>query len=710
MKNLDRQSIAELNERQAPTTSEDMADPGIGDVYDSYNQYMANEGRSDSEANLMESSIDQALTDYALTAGTSTRMGLRMKRYSTGWGYEQKRDYLKKFEDQINKAKKDNPSLQSYTDILTKNTQMTEPVREQAMTDFANARGFANLGMVGATARQVITDPLILQTLPFGGEAIGGSLMANAWKAFKIEAGIALASETVIQKKVYDWKNDISSPYSVEEAATNVFTAMVGAGLIRSAGSMVIDAVSMRAAAKIKRAEGGKAAEMEADIMERHADDVEDGGADVDSHFNAIDQAINDLETGRPTDQVGPTYKDTVEISPLESRAYDTIREGEVIPEFKRGAPVSIADMPDVIKKQTETDFKVVQMERSLDDIYKLAQKNQTILTQASVRIVSDIGAENIAFISPGIKGKRRAIEKLDKYEKPGEMTDIVRGGFIVNTPEAAQQVLKQVSKKFEVLDEGLNITPAGYVDRKLLVRFKDGSVGEVQLWEPHMLVAKEGKEAFKHIPKRLIDKSQKVPAKGKTGHDLYEKQRSLEKNNVVEAKDRAEWNSLNKEMQDLYSDANKLANRDWKTLIDTRRPDSKISEGEAAIQPSLADLSTKPRKEPSAGSETTAGRLSQSTQDLTSDDLKGVFISDSIAKSDKINQEKYFDGPIDPEIAAREAALDREIYNQDLDIPIGETVVDGKIVPEIKGTKEIYDEIEAKANVMNELEGCLLG
>lgn len=709
MKNFDSQSIKELNEPMRPTTAEDLADPGIGDVYESYNKYMANEGRSDSEANLMEASIDQALTDYAKTADKTTRIGLRMKRYSTGWGYEQKRDYLKKFEDQINKAKKDNPHLQSYTDIIKKNADIVGPEREKAMQDFSNARGFANLGMVGATARQVMTDPMVLYTLPLGGSATGGTLMANAWKAFKIEAGIALASETAIQKKVYDWKKDLNSPYSVEEAALNVVTAMVGAGVIRAGGSMAVDAVQLRSAAKIKRAEGGKTAETEADILERHADDIEQSGGNFNGHADALDQTISDLENG-VTSSVSKVDEDILRVTPVESRAYDTIRETEVAPEFKRGSPVSIADMPATIKKQAETDFKVVQMERSLDDIYKLAQKNQTILSQASDRIANDIGGDNVAFISPGVKGKERAIEKLDKYDKPGEMTDIMRGGFVVNTPEAAEQILKQVSKKFEVLDEGWNVTPGGYADRKLLVRFKDGSVGEVQLWEPHMLIAKEGRKVLKDIPKKLIDKDQKIPAKGKTGHDLYEKQRSLETNNVVEAKDRAEWDRLNNEMNELYSDASKLANRDWKTLIDMRRPDSKISEGEADIQPASADLSTKPRKEPSAGSETTAGRLSQSNQDLTSDDLKGVSIGESIARSDKINQDKYFDKPVSPEVAAREAALDREIYNQDLDIPVGETVVDGKIVPEIKGTKEIYDDIDAQANALKELEGCLLG
>jgi len=32
-----------------------------------------------------------------------------------------------------------------------------------------------------------------------------------------------------------------------------------------------------------------------------------------------------------------------------------------------------------------------------------------------------------------------------------------------------------------------------GYVNRKVLVRFEDGTIGEIQLWAPHMPTAKDG-------------------------------------------------------------------------------------------------------------------------------------------------------------------------------------------------------------------------
>lgn len=45
----------------------------------------------------------------------------------------------------------------------------------------------------------------------------------------------------------------------------------------------------------------------------------------------------------------------------------------------------------------------------------------------------------------------------------------------------------------FDVLDEGWTQSPTGYVDRKVLIRFDGGTIGEVQIWEPQMLAAKSG-------------------------------------------------------------------------------------------------------------------------------------------------------------------------------------------------------------------------
>ena len=71
-------------------------------------------------------------------------------------------------------------------------------------------------------------------------------------------------------------------------------------------------------------------------------------------------------------------------------------------------------------------------------------------------------------------------------------MTDVVRIGFTVETPQLADQIIDRLARKFEVLDEGWKINSVSFVDRKALVRFADGTVGEVQFWPPGIFEAKE--------------------------------------------------------------------------------------------------------------------------------------------------------------------------------------------------------------------------
>ena len=57
-----------------------------------------------------------------------------------------------------------------------------------------------------------------------------------------------------------------------------------------------------------------------------------------------------------------------------------------------------------------------------------------------------------------------------------------------------ADDFIAALSKKFHLLDEGWNVTPVGYFDRKIMVIFDDKSLGEIQIWPPGMLNAKSEK------------------------------------------------------------------------------------------------------------------------------------------------------------------------------------------------------------------------
>jgi len=1046
MQNFDRRGIEDLNDearRVGPTGAESFEEPGFLEVHNAFDKYSTNEARSDSEEILMEADVNTALEAYAQVRPDIRDM-MEPDMVTPGYmapSFYKRKELLKALEQDIirDQAKFPDAGLSTLGSLMQATQEKAKTDRETAMRMFANARGMSKAGIVTGAATGIITDPLILATLPMGAGTISGAGIAgNAFKAFKLEAMIAGVSETAIQPQVYNWKKQINSPYSVQEAALNIVVAMGAAGAIRATGSTIVDVAELRGAAKLKRTEGGKTANSEADILESHADNIEAAGEDIPGHFDAMDQAIDRFEGGRSADtgktaehveavdpnsvlidadqfqfkagadiegvterlkgverwdpklagiaivyennqsqrfivdghqrvslakrmieggqdpsevnlnaivlregdgvsvadarqiaavkniaegtgsavdtakifrELGETGLDLMPSLPpksalvaagrglanldddafvmvingvvderiggivgelvqdgaeqkaiisalaqaepanqvqarimvndmkaagfqktetmdlfggqeiteslfkerakivehtlkrlrndkatfktLERQASDIADAGNVLKreanlariatdeetiaqitksantkgdisdalseasrtlketgnvnqatndflgairgadaeqrapgvragepgqpteaiEFKKGKPVNFDNLDEVGQKAAEIEFKSKQAGRSVEDTYKVATKNQGQLTRAANSIKKELG-EDVEYLNPGIKKRADTEAKVERkgYVDAGELTDVVRGGFLVRTQGQGDQVADLLAKKFEVMDESWKVNDAGYFDRKVMVRFKDGTVGEIQIWEPHMLLAKEGEAGLKFIPKKWIDPKQRVLTNTASGHGIYERMRALIKDGRVT--DVKAYRALEAESAEVYADAMRSANMDWKTLIETRRPESKISAGEALDQaPGAASDLTKKPEIPSGVSTTTAGRASQLTQDVTDDGVKGVSIPDNIAKGDKEIKAKYTDEPVDPEVAAKEAALDREIYDQDLDIPVGiKTDEDGNIVAHTLSAREVYDDIDGQANALKELEGCLVG
>jgi len=173
----------------------------------------------------------------------------------------------------------------------------------------------------------------------------------------------------------------------------------------------------------------------------------------------------------------------------------------------------------------------------SLDDLLDAAVRNQRILGAAGRTIADELG---IVFSDPGPKTAESARRKfaVKGYDSPGEMTDLVRGGFSVDRPELADRVVEALAEKFDVVDEGWSTTPLGYIDRKVLVRFADGQIGEIQLWEPNLIAAKSGE-----------------------GHALYEEWRQLLPGDPKRA-------AIETKMRDLYSAALAKADPAWRKAI----------------------------------------------------------------------------------------------------------------------------------------------
>lgn len=338
---------------------------------------------------------------------------------------------------------------------------------------------------------------------------------------------------------------------------------------------------------------------------------------------------------------------------------------------------------------------------RDMDELYAVAPARQEELTSAGQEIAGTVGVE---YKAAQIKARATAEQKMVRkgYRSTAQLTDIVRGGFIVDTPAKADLVVDELARRFEVLDEGWSSASGGYVDRKVLVRFPDGTVGEIQLWEPHMLAAKKA-----------------------GGHQLYERWR-------VSA-DATERLALEAEMDKLYSAAAREAGSDWVNLDVSSGPNSGSNtsrqrfSGQTAAVWNTSGASTSVHSSPRSstakalysGRSSTAGRQSQLQN--VSDDMGNASREVDVSTAPENSRMSSAAGPderasrreVSPHLAeqvdaGRVAHEDlRRLIDEvgdmelELDAPDGTT---RKVT-----ARQLLDEVDADAAVAAEFADCLI-
>lgn len=292
--------------------------------------------------------------------------------------------------------------------------------------------------------------------------------------------------------------------------------------------------------------------------------------------------------------------------------------------ELQKGRPLRLSELPPNERAQAELQVLDRQADLSVADIYAKAEKNQKALAREAKKIVAELG-EDIELADPGIKVRKTSEEKLARKGKSaGQLTDIVRLGFLVRTPDIAVRIIERLAEKFEVLDKGITVTGMGYLDHKALVRFSDGRVGEVQLWDPELARAKFG-----------------------PGEDLYASVRSISDEDMAsDPALLARRQAAEEASKDLYANALAKASDEWRRAAmmilpedmrvrvqaavesggsigapgkasrnafrESSEPDSRISTVEARDQEVSPAATKKPSEPPTEVSRITAGRASQ--------------------------------------------------------------------------------------------------
>lgn len=173
---------------------------------------------------------------------------------------------------------------------------------------------------------------------------------------------------------------------------------------------------------------------------------------------------------------------------------------------------------------------------KTVDDLLSNAPKYQEDLSKVLGSVADKLG---LPFKNPGVKSRERIERKVNIDGKPpNRINDAVRGGVSINTPQQGDDIVNELAKHFEIADEGWYVTPAGYFDRKVMVRFDSGQVGEVQIWHPDLLRAKEKEGGHKYYVE-----SQNLPLDDPKRKDL--EQRQLELYSKVTGSLAPEWKAL---------------------------------------------------------------------------------------------------------------------------------------------------------------------
>ncbi|NVO13887.1 MAG: phage portal protein [Rhodoplanes sp.] len=252
--------------------------------------------------------------------------------------------------------------------------------------------------------------------------------------------------------------------------------------------------------------------------------------------------AAGSQSTGTKPDNLRPTPGGPEKPEPAE-KAYNPDQPRDEIGRWGSG---SVHDTG--VQAHGPKTAKKVQRQWQKDSPYTDAEKiharavhDQVTLAEAA----AEIGKENgVEFKNPGPKKLEDLENKITvRGKKATGITDGVRGGYNVTTPEQADSIVAGLGKRFPTIDEGWATTDAGYFDRKALVKFPDGIVGEVQFWHPAM------EDAKKHGG----------------GHRLYKIARDLKDGDPEKAR-------LESEMRDIYGKVTSNLPSSWDAALKHHR------------------------------------------------------------------------------------------------------------------------------------------
>ena len=324
-------------------------------------------------------------------------------------------------------------------------------------------------------------------------------------------------------------------------------------------------------------------------------------------------------------------------------------------------------DFPEA--KALEIQLKNEQAFVNVDEILSRANVNHGLLTQAIADASTKSGAKQK---KAKVKTRKRIEEKLnDKYNGDlDSITDAARGGITADRPEIAEEFIEELSKRFKLVDEGYKFTNEGYFDRKLMVIFDDNQIGEVQIWAPGMLEAKEAK-----------------------GTALYNISRS--RKTKLEDRDKA----VN-DMLELYGQVKNKLSKSWVTILDNQTSDGISAPSLAVREDTISRVTSGERSSDSIRSADTGPQDPLKSPIIEPGDVSMAGIDPSIRKNRMDTS--------DESILLEELKVN---FDDDFEVPTGRTVDDetDEVIAEAQSIRQLKDEFVQDQRMLDRLRDCAL-
>lgn len=331
------------------------------------------------------------------------------------------------------------------------------------------------------------------------------------------------------------------------------------------------------------------------------------------------------------------------------------------------------------------SSLKNAQPYDTLDAVMTAAARNHAELNDAAQAAALDLGIEFKA--APLKKAERTQLKVEDKYAGDyRKIADVARTGITARTFEEAKRFVAAMAARFHLVDEGWLLAPVGYFDKKIMVRFDDGQLGEIQIWPSGMLDAKSDE--------------------GGGGHKLYEISRdplqSIEDRLAAEAK-----------MVELYGNVQATLDPSFAQKIGVGAPrDAKTSAASVAESSTALSSANISRAIALEGS---LGRQSDPMSNLARP------LSETAPISEKSNLNSRMGDTSTQDIGRETVGVKSSVSEEDVDIPfVGESLLDmefptaeridletGEIVSETITPRMLLDELNADNMMIDRLSRC---